>query len=725
MPSHEPPPIADAAPASAEEHGIRAATGAERSLRGWRSGLAITVSTLLLLLGLTGLWIYLGPFSVAGQLQVILHSVLGLALVLPYAVYQWRHWQTWRDQRLTAELVLGYALLVDVVTSLLTGLWLTWQAAFGLRIGSLADLVHLVTGIAALVLIVGHVWLAYRRRRPVGGRDGALIAAQRRYGVGIALGLVLTAAGIGAGAAALRPAPSTFDVPEDYALPSYEQNYDIYKGNPFAPTFARTDDLRLIQPEVLAGSASCGSAGCHEQILEEWQPNAHRFAAMNPPFKAVQQLFADNREASETRYCAGCHDPISLFAGAKDPANPGLSAPGVEEGISCAACHSISKVDERGNADYVLTAPRKYLGEQAVGTAPKALSDFLIRAWPRQHLADYDRNILRTPEFCGACHKQFIPEALNRFGDVDSQNQYDPWKSSPWHTDDPETDLSCRDCHMRLVDGSTDPGAGEGGDARRTTSDGQHRHHGFIGTNAFMPRLLKLEQWEEQERLTEQWVRGETVLPEIADVWPKGPVASVDILAPASVPAGGELSLRVAATNRKAGHTFITGPLDFIRSWIHLTVEDADGRRLAEYGSINPVSRDIDDAPGQPHVLGNKSDQGTLVLESLPVGEDGEVLRRHELWMMAGGTGKRLIFPHYADAQLYRIPVPADAKGPLKVKAELNYRRYRQEFLNLVVPEMEEERGVYQPTITQSVDEATVDLSAAEAAAAPEGPRAP
>ena len=92
-----------------------------------------------------------------------------------------------------------------------------------------------------------------------------------------------------------------------------------------------------------------------------------------------------------------------------------LSAPGMTEGISCVACHTISAVDQRGNADYVLTPPEKYLWENREG-ALKWVSDFLIRAYPLQHLADYDRNLLRTPEYCAACHKQFIPEALNRFG---------------------------------------------------------------------------------------------------------------------------------------------------------------------------------------------------------------------------------------------------------------------------------------------------------------------
>ena len=42
-----------------------------------------------------------------------------------------------------------------------------------------------------------------------------------------------------------------------------------------------------------------------------------------------------------------------------------------------------------------------------------------------------------------------------------------------------------------------------------------------------MPQVLKLPHADEQVRLTEEWIRGETVIPEIAHLWPPGPVASV------------------------------------------------------------------------------------------------------------------------------------------------------------------------------------------------------
>jgi hypothetical protein len=342
------------------------------------------------------------------------------------------------------------------------------------------------------------------------------------------------------------------------------------------------------------------------------------------------------------------------------------------------------------------------------------VSDFLIRAYPQQHLADYDRNILRTPEFCGACHKQFIPEALNRFGASPGQNQFDEWRKSHWNVDDPQTNLSCRDCHMRLVPHSSDPGRGEAGDLRRLFDDGSHRHHGTIATNSLMPRVLRLPNWEEHVRLTEEWIRGQTVIPEIAHVFPSGPVASVELSGPALASPGDSVALQAVVKNRKAGHNFSTGPLDFVRVWIHLRVTDADGQVVAEWGLVDPATRRIFDSPSTPHTGATARDSGTMVLEATPLDAAGNEIVRHELWLKAGGRGSRVIFPNYADSQTYRLTVPADTRGPLVVVAELNYRRYRQEFLDLVVPEMERDAGIHQPTITHAT--ATMSIAVSPAA---------
>lgn len=700
----------------------RGANGRASSAAGWSSRLAIASSVFVLFQGLTGLVLWLGPFSLATQLQLLLHVAVGLAFLLPCLVYLVRHFRQWWRQRATAEQLLGYALAAAVLTTGTSGAVLTWQAWTGPALGKLWDDVHLISGLAAIGLLLAHVPLAFLRRRPAARRQPDLASAQGRflrYGAAALLATVAAAAALALSWSLLAPPPAfEKDLPPGYALPAYASGGAAeaeYRGNPFAPTYARTASMKLVEPRALTGSASCGTAGCHEQVVDEWEPSAHRFAALNPPFQAVQRSFAVDRSAAETRYCAGCHDPISLFAGAKDLTATGgdaeaLSAPGLEEGISCAACHSISAVDRRGNADYVLTPPRPYLWD-GQDRWRRAVHHFLLRAYPRQHLADYDRPVLRSPELCGACHKQFIPEALNRFGLTEGQNQYDEWRNSHWHTEDPATDLSCRDCHMRLVTGSTDPSRGEAGAPRRSPDDGAHRHHGFIATNSFMPELLKLPHWREHVRLTEEWLRGETVIPEIAHLWPEGPVAGLELLAPATAEPGSEVELRVLVTNRKAGHHFTTGPLDFVRSWVHLKVLAADGTVLAEWGALDPESRYIQDRPGRIHAIGNPRDEGTLVLEALPLDAEGRPLRRHQLWRKAGGMGKRVIFPRHSDSQLYRFRLPPDLpRGPLRVEAVLLYRRYRQEFLELALPGLEEEYGTYQPVIPQAKAERILEV---------------
>lgn len=683
---------------------------AEVAAAGWSAPLAAVVSGMLAILFATGVWMWLGPFSVSVQLQAILHPALGLVAIVPCCVFVVRHLRQWWGQKLTAVMALGYLLLAFVAVCGVSGVVLTIEAATGPRRSETFDLVHLVSGIGVGALLPLHLAMAYWRRRTGVAPSDDLSRAQTRFAIGASAWLALAAAALGIAAWTWPARVVDRPLPADYSLPAYAQQFEEYQGSPFAPAYARTSTGMLIEPGVLAGSASCGSSGCHEEILAEWEPSAHRFSAMNPPFQAVQRLFADDRGAAETRYCAGCHDPISLFAGAKDIHEADLSAPGMQEGVSCAVCHSLSRVDQRGNADYVLTPPQRYLWEDAGGWR-KWVSDFLIRSLPRQHTQDYDRNLLRAPEFCGACHKQFIPEALNRFGTSPGQNQFDEWRQSHWHTDDPATDLSCRDCHMRLVSDSHDPGHGESGDVRRDENDEKHRHHGTIATNVLMPLVLKLPHWERQVELTKQWIRGETVLPEIDHLWPRGPVASVEIVAPESAERGADARVRVVVRNEKAGHAFTTGPLDFMQAWVHLTVEDASGAVFASWGAIDPDTRHIVHGNGERHRIGNARDQGTLVLEGMPLDAEGRPLEKHQLWNKAGGLGVRQVYAGYSDTQVYRFRVPPDAVSPLTVRADLDFRRYRQDFLDLAVPRMERDSGVIQPKVTQDSHQVQIRLT--------------
>jgi len=230
-----------------------------------------------------------------------------------------------------------------------------------------------------------------------------------------------------------------------------------------------------------------------------------------------------------------------LFSGAKNlfvDLEQLTSQHGYQEGVSCLACHSIRQTDVKGNASFVVAKPSRYLFEGSQGRGGRLARDFLIRAYPWQHTAELSKRMFKAPEYCAACHKQFIDQEVNRVGWVQLQNQYDNWKASRWnHPDDPTRTLECRECHMPLV-ASSDPAAGDEADFNRTDADGMHRSHRFLGANQFIPTYHELEGAEEHVALTERWLRGELDVPEIADRWRAGPAVPIELEVPEEVRPG-------------------------------------------------------------------------------------------------------------------------------------------------------------------------------------------
>ena len=123
----------------------------------------------------------------------------------------------------------------------------------------------------------------------------------------------------------------------------------------------------------------------------------------------------------------------------------------------------------------------------------------LIRAYPRKHVASLEHKLFKSPQFCGACHKQFIDEEINSVGWVQLQNQYDNWRKSRWnHPRRRRRRRSSAASATCALTSSDDPGAGDASDYNRTPNDGKHRSHRFLGANQFIPLALKLVGAKEQ-----------------------------------------------------------------------------------------------------------------------------------------------------------------------------------------------------------------------------------
>lgn len=636
---------------------------------GWEAAVSRIVMAAILMEAVTGLVISFGPFHPAVAWTLLVHTALGVVTLVPVSWYLAAHWADYRSQAMSDVVLLGYIAAAALALCVLSGLAVTWQALFGIRTSAVLRQLHFVTTLLLLGCTVPHAMLSYGRRRAAGNAKAAQGALRRAVVWGLVpLGVIplLTAAYSGT--------RYVNQFPKGY-------NFVFGKNRPFAPSLARTSTGGAFDARSLAGSENCGSAGCHSQILAEWKPSAHRYAAMDTVFQTIQGVMAKQNGPESTRYCGGCHDPISLFSGTKNILVKDLtSLAGYAEGVSCVACHSIQKTDIRGNANYTLHQPREYLWQWSrTGTAGAAARNFLIRSWPAEHNR-LSKRMFKKPEYCAACHKQFIDQEVNRVGWVQLQNQYDNWAASHWnHKGDARKTLECRECHMPLVD-STDPAAGDASDYNRSPDDGKHRSHRFLASNNFMPQLLHLEGADRQVELTRKWLEGTFDVPEIKEKWATGPVVKLRIEAPPAVKPGQKFAVRIVLTSNKVGHDYPTGPLDLIQSWVELKVADDRGRVVFASGR-----RDAR----------NFIEPGSFLFKAEPVDQYGNLIDRHNLWEMVGVRYRRSMFPGYSDTVEYRADCPKDASG-LEVSAVLHYRKLDQYLINYV---MGPNSGVTSPVV--------------------------
>jgi hypothetical protein len=247
----------------------------EERVREWRSLLAIAVAGFCVFTALSGLSIWLLPFNVANQVTVLLHTLAGLAFLLPCGWYLVRHWLRYWKNPVSHIQLLGYIGAGALVASLVSGLILTCQSAFGIKINYAWDLVHIVTTFATLAFLLPHIILIVlrdRKAREAGSPVGVPEMAGH-YGKGA---LVFTL-GCGALVALVTYAYSPGRLQNDFPA---EYSFKYGKERPFAPSLARTASGRAMDSRLLSGSRSCGTSGCHEQIVKEWESSAHRYAAM-------------------------------------------------------------------------------------------------------------------------------------------------------------------------------------------------------------------------------------------------------------------------------------------------------------------------------------------------------------------------------------------------------------------------------------------------------------
>jgi hypothetical protein len=616
----------------------------------------------LLFVTITGCLIAILPFSVFSQLCVLAHSIAGAVALGGFGVWQLSHWLGARKSDRTTRKVCAYVGFWLLAVSFVTGVVVCWQAIFGRYVTPLWDSLHLWTGIAALPFLAVHVWPSKGKVRPHADRADRELAGKhrsdRRRMWGLAAVITMCLFAICAVVTLYLSRSERREL----------RGYDLGQSD-FQPSMVDTENRRPIAVELLGNSDSCGTSDCHASIYMEWKASAHHWSAEDEFFQEVRSVTTQVKGVRETEKCGACHDPVSMLSGHKDPML-GRAAPGYKEGDSCIVCHAVRKTDERGIGSYVLGAPTPYLYDSAKDDYSGLLNHFLIRSYPDQHNLDYDLTLLRKPESCAPCHKEF--DVLNeQEGPVQVETQYDDWKRGKWNTDtNPAKRLYCQQCHMYLL--ATSEGEADPYDLK-TELGRQHRSHSFAAGNQYMPTAIAAHDATAHVQRINEWLRGERAVPEIEKIWPRGPIVGVKLAVPPVARVGGEVAVKVTLTNNKVGHGFPTGPLNIARAWIEIVVQDRSGRMVFHSGLLD----------NENHI-----EAGTYILKPLAINSSGQMVLKPDLWQPVGPRYRPAVLAGESSVFDYEFKLPSGINGPLSVNARLRYRKANQYFMDAVYPSL-------------------------------------
>ena len=403
----------------------------------------------------------------------------------------------------------------------------------------------------------------------------------------------------------------------------------------------------------LAKTDDC--ADCHADVASHWMQSAHAYASFdNPWYRASIDQFRAARGHEESRFCAGCHDPLLLMSGdIDDEVKPDNDL--AYGGVTCLVCHSVESARPDGNASFTLS------------DAPVLLPDPAKPEEIEAHRARLTMKPLRTAALCGSCHRSFSGVAIGNENHLPGIDDLGDWAASGFagavqdHLTSVE-EKSCQGCHMGSVAASDAEMAG--------ASDGLVSSHRWAASHTAMAAQLPDAKHAQQ-------ARDELEAAVIVDIGAVHAGQRSYLLPGESRLRGGErLIFDVLLGNETVGHRFPGGVRDMHDVWVEVEVRDSGGKLLG-------VSR--------PSADGN-DDVFLLRATVLDAAAEPEVL--HQVHRFAAPAFDRTLPAHDVQAVRYSMRLPRRLALPLRVEARLLHRKHSLQFQALACQASRTERGL-------------------------------
>jgi Flp pilus assembly protein TadD len=596
--------------------------------------------------------------------NVLLHIGLGTALAAGL-VWGMLRWPDFRGRLLWALLPLLSALVVG------------WRLALFGNLRADRDALWAHIGSAAILVVMVAVALKWRP-----------------LNVTLVAGCVFLLAALG-WQAAFPPVP--VKVENTLQVPTSMEEEGAGTGSPFWPSSANTDVGHTIPANFFMDSKICGE--CHKDIYEQWQGSMHHFASFNNQFyrKSIEQM-QDIGGTQGSKWCAGCHDHAVFFNGRFErPIKEQIDTPEAQNGLGCVSCHSIVHVrGSMGNGGFTIEYPPLHELASSHNPLIRKIDKFLTYADPEPHRRTFMKPFMRnSAEFCSGCHKVHLDVPVNNYRWVRGFNDYDNWQASGVSGQGarsfyyPKESSTCSGCHMPLVK-SQDPG----------NRAGMIHSHRFPAANTAVPHV---NQDEAQFKATEEFLKSGFISVDIFAASPAEEAPGLQMVRRATneqqqlsstfavgeeAEQGGQFFLRevgklaapvdhagtkfrpgssvrvdVVVRTRKIGHFFPGGTVDAFDVWLELEGADATGKTIFWSGRVEDNGR----GPVEP---------GAHFYRSYQLDGDGNPINKRNAWQTRSVLYVRLIPPGAADVAHYRVKIPRDAKGPITLKAKLNYRKF-------------------------------------------------
>jgi tetratricopeptide (TPR) repeat protein len=119
--------------------------------------------------------------------------------------------------------------------------------------------------------------------------------------------------------------------------------------------------------------------------------------------------------------------------------------------------------------------------------------------------------------------------------------------------------------------------------------------------------------------------------------------------------------------NKNIGHSLVPEVRDLYEAWVQFTVTDADGAKIYDSGFLKP------DGVLEP---------GAHSFTNRPVDVIGEFVDNHKVFAIHSVAYDNTIQSGRSALVRYQFRIPAGTKGPLTLRARVNYRHLRQSYLN-------------------------------------------